>query len=62
MSINSLSSSPARSSISTTAIVGANPVATTLSLGVDDYHFPADIISAQDRKDEAISGLFSLFS
>lgn len=55
MSSSSLSSSPARSSISTTAIVGANPVATTLSLGIDDYHFPADLISVQDRKDEAIS-------
>lgn len=61
---NSLTSSPARSSISTTAIVGANATAAAASLAVDDYHFPADLISIQDRKDEALQGQFvvSLFS
>ncbi|XP_019199647.1 PREDICTED: uncharacterized protein LOC109193262 [Ipomoea nil] len=53
---NSLTSSPARSSISTTAIVGANATAAA-SLPVDDYHFPADLISIQDRKDEALQVL-----
>lgn len=56
MSSSSLSSSPARSSISTTAMMGTTATATTLSPGVDDYHFPADVISVQDRKDEAVSG------
>lgn len=51
MSNSSLSSSPARSSISTTAIAGANGPS---SLPVDDFHFPADLISIQDRKDEAL--------
>ncbi|XP_059644488.1 protein SAMBA [Cornus florida] len=48
---SSLSSSPARSSISTTAIAGTNAPS---ALAVDDFHFPADIISIQDRKDEAL--------
>nr|GMD51031.1 protein SAMBA isoform X1 [Ipomoea batatas] len=47
---NSLTSSPARSSVSTTAIVGANATAAAS----EDYHFPADLISIQDRKDEAL--------
>uniref|UniRef100_A0A5B6YSK3 Uncharacterized protein n=1 Tax=Davidia involucrata TaxID=16924 RepID=A0A5B6YSK3_DAVIN len=51
MSNSSLSSSPARSSISTTAIVGANAAS---ALTVDDFHFSADLISIQDRKDEAL--------
>ncbi|WOG90079.1 hypothetical protein DCAR_0209320 [Daucus carota subsp. sativus] len=50
MSNSSLSTSPARSSISTTAIVGANGPA----MPSDDFHFPADLISFQDRKDEAL--------
>ncbi|XP_050230726.1 protein SAMBA [Mercurialis annua] len=41
------STSPAHSSVSTTAIVGANPA-------LDDCHFPSDLISVQDRKDEAL--------
>ncbi|CAK9170045.1 unnamed protein product, partial [Ilex paraguariensis] len=45
------SSSPARSSISTTAIVGANAAS---SLAIEEFHFPADLITIQDRKDEAI--------
>uniref|UniRef100_A0A5B6YSX2 Protein SAMBA n=1 Tax=Davidia involucrata TaxID=16924 RepID=A0A5B6YSX2_DAVIN len=51
MSNSSLSSSPARSSISTTAIVGGNAAS---ALAIDDFHFPADLISIQDRKDEAL--------
>ncbi|XP_027081547.1 protein SAMBA-like isoform X1 [Coffea arabica] len=55
MSNSSLSSSPARSSISTTAVAGsANAVVGGSSLSVEDYHFPADLISIQDRKDEAL--------
>ncbi|XAR54786.1 hypothetical protein NMG60_11030084 [Bertholletia excelsa] len=51
MSNSSLSSSPARSSISTTAVAGLNP---TSAIAVDDFPFPADLISIQDRKDEAL--------
>ncbi|KAG9140015.1 hypothetical protein Leryth_010535 [Lithospermum erythrorhizon] len=57
---NSLTSSPARSSISTAAIAGVNANATsssTTTMGLDEYHFPADLISIQDRKHEAISEL-----
>ncbi|CAL5432278.1 unnamed protein product [Camellia sinensis] len=53
MSNSSLSSSPARSSISTTAIAGANAAS---ALTVDDLHFPPDLSSIQDRKDEALLG------
>ncbi|KAH7862946.1 hypothetical protein Vadar_011371 [Vaccinium darrowii] len=56
MSNSSLSSSPARSSISTTAIAGAN---VSSALTVDDFHFPPDLISIQDRKDEALQVLKS---
>ncbi|GJT32062.1 hypothetical protein Tco_0922481, partial [Tanacetum coccineum] len=49
MSNSSLTSSPARSSISTTAIMGANMISSSL---VDDVHFATDLI--QDRKDEAL--------
>ncbi|CAI9095306.1 OLC1v1031227C1 [Oldenlandia corymbosa var. corymbosa] len=46
----------AKSSISSIAI----PTATASSLaGVDDYHFPADLIFVQDRKDEALAVLKS---
>ncbi|CAH9114072.1 unnamed protein product [Cuscuta europaea] len=55
---NPLMSPPARSSISTTAIFGAS-VPVVASLAVDDYHFPADLISVQDRKDEALRVLKS---
>ncbi|KAL6994960.1 hypothetical protein U1Q18_005095 [Sarracenia purpurea var. burkii] len=51
MSNSSLSSSPARSSISTTAIGGGNTPSTLVG---DDFYFPADLISIQDRKDEAL--------
>ncbi|BFG30960.1 uncharacterized protein Pyn_33666 [Prunus yedoensis var. nudiflora] len=51
------SSSPAHSSISTTAIAGergerngsSNP-----ALSTDDFFFPIDLISIQDRKEEAM--------
>lgn len=56
MSNSSLSSSPARSSISTTAIAGAN---VSSALIVDELHFPPDLISIQDRKDEALQGSYS---
>ncbi|GJT12268.1 protein SAMBA isoform X1 [Tanacetum coccineum] len=52
MSNSSLTSSPARSSISTTAIMGANMISSSL---VDDVHFATDLI--QDRKDEALRAL-----
>ncbi|PWA46601.1 hypothetical protein CTI12_AA507110 [Artemisia annua] len=52
MSNSSLTSSPARSSISTTAIVGTNMISSSL---VDDVHFATDLI--QDRKDEALRAL-----
>ncbi|XP_058224477.1 protein SAMBA [Rhododendron vialii] len=54
MSNSSLSSSPARSSISTTAIAGAN---VSSALTVDEFPFPPDLISIQDRKDEALQVL-----
>ncbi|PSR91617.1 Hydroxymethylpyrimidine/phosphomethylpyrimidine kinase [Actinidia chinensis var. chinensis] len=56
MSNSSLSSSPARSSISTTAIAGANVPS---ALTADDFNLPADLISIQDRKDEALQVLKS---
>ncbi|GFZ16646.1 hypothetical protein Acr_25g0010550 [Actinidia rufa] len=60
MSNSSLSSSPARSSISTTAIAGANVPS---ALTADDFNLPADLISIQDRKDEALQGGFcSIFT
>nr|GFA01414.1 protein SAMBA isoform X1 [Tanacetum cinerariifolium] len=54
MSNSSLTSSPARSSISTTAIMGGNMMISSSSL-VDDVHFATDLI--QDRKDEALRAL-----
>ncbi|XP_047329072.1 protein SAMBA isoform X2 [Impatiens glandulifera] len=54
MSNSSLSSSPARSSISTMAVAGANVSSVPTA---DDFQFPADIISIQDRKDQALKGL-----
>ncbi|KAL4382907.1 hypothetical protein GQ457_15G008240 [Hibiscus cannabinus] len=47
------SSSPANSSISTTAIVGGGASGST-NVGLEDFHFPSDLISIQDRKDEAM--------
>ncbi|XVE57400.1 hypothetical protein DITRI_Ditri04bG0088000 [Diplodiscus trichospermus] len=46
------SSSPANSSISTTAIVGGGASASSAAL--EDFHFRSDLISIQDRKDEAM--------
>ncbi|KAI3792288.1 hypothetical protein L2E82_06163 [Cichorium intybus] len=57
MSNSSLTSSPARSSISTTAIVGTNVMSS--SLAVDEVHFSIDLITIQDCKDEALRALKS---
>ncbi|KAJ9555194.1 hypothetical protein OSB04_009808 [Centaurea solstitialis] len=57
MSNSSLTSSPARSSISTTAMLGSNAMSS--SLAVDEVHFSTDLITIQDRKDEAIRALKS---
>ncbi|KAM5573496.1 protein SAMBA [Rosa sericea] len=52
------SSSPAHSSISTTAIAGERNGGSNGSgaaaLSTDDFYFPSDLISIQDRKDEAM--------
>ncbi|XP_052209491.1 protein SAMBA isoform X1 [Diospyros lotus] len=56
MSNSSLSSSPARSSISTTAVAGANAPS---SITVDDFLLQADLTSFQDSKDEALAVLKS---
>ncbi|KAJ7943856.1 Valine--tRNA ligase [Quillaja saponaria] len=50
------SSSPAHSSISTTAIVsgGGGGSSSNAALSGDDFHFPSDLISIKDRKDEAM--------
>ncbi|OMO77351.1 hypothetical protein CCACVL1_15060 [Corchorus capsularis] len=45
------SSSPANSSVSTTAIVGGGA---TSNATLEDFHFPSSLISIQDRKDEAM--------
>ncbi|KAE8661886.1 putative Phosphatidylinositol-glycan biosynthesis class X protein [Hibiscus syriacus] len=55
------SSSPANSSISTTAIVGGGGASGGTNAALDDFHFPSDLISIQDRKDEATLGLFPSF-
>ncbi|CAA3010298.1 SAMBA isoform X1 [Olea europaea subsp. europaea] len=55
-SVGSVTSSPARSSISA-SLVGPSSVAA--AVGGDDFHFPADLISIQDRKDEALRVLKS---
>ncbi|KAK2976391.1 hypothetical protein RJ640_008101 [Escallonia rubra] len=49
MSNSSLSLSPARSS--STAIAGGNIAA---SLAADELQFPPDLVSVQDRRDEAL--------
>lgn len=54
-SVGSVTSSPARSSISA-SLVGPSSVAA--AVGGDDFHFPADLISIQDRKDEALRGQY----
>ncbi|XP_055821020.1 protein SAMBA [Solanum dulcamara] len=55
---SSLSSSPARSSSSTMAMIGGN-VGPSSSIAVDDFNFPPDLVSIQDRKDEALQVLKS---
>ncbi|XP_022131248.1 protein SAMBA isoform X2 [Momordica charantia] len=51
------SSSPANSSISTTAVAGR--CSTNAAMSVDDFRFPANLISIPERKDEAMSALKS---
>ncbi|TXG54275.1 hypothetical protein EZV62_019531 [Acer yangbiense] len=56
------STSPASSSISTTAIVGGGGGgggSSSNNTATDEYHFPSDLISIQDRKDEAMRALKS---
>ncbi|KAK9275935.1 hypothetical protein L1049_023209 [Liquidambar formosana] len=51
------SSSPAHSSISTTAIAGGGGGGSSSSNNahnIEEFHFPSDLISIQDRKDEAL--------
>ncbi|PON48272.1 valine-tRNA ligase [Parasponia andersonii] len=49
------SSSPANSSISTTATVGGGGGGgSNAALSTDDFYFPSDLVSIQDRKDEAM--------
>ncbi|KAK4728290.1 hypothetical protein R3W88_021278 [Solanum pinnatisectum] len=55
---SSLTSSPVRSSSSTMAMIGGN-VGPSSSTAADDFNFPADLISVQDRKDEALQVLKS---
>ncbi|GMN30501.1 hypothetical protein TIFTF001_002823 [Ficus carica] len=52
-----MNSSPANSSISTTAIAGGGGgggSGSNAALSSDDFYFPADLISFQDRKDDAL--------
>ncbi|KAG2680316.1 hypothetical protein I3760_11G094600 [Carya illinoinensis] len=46
------SSSPAHSSISTTTIMGGN--SSNAALSTEEFHIPPDLISIQERKDEAL--------
>ncbi|WCJ29072.1 Protein SAMBA [Euphorbia peplus] len=46
------STSPAHSSVSTTAVVGGGGGGSNATL--EDFHFPSDLISIQDRKEEAM--------
>ncbi|OIT31728.1 PREDICTED: uncharacterized protein LOC109208308 [Nicotiana attenuata] len=55
---SSLTSSPARSSSSTMAMIGGN-AGPSSSLVAEDFNFPTDLISIQDRKDEALNVLKS---
>ncbi|CAN0908191.1 Protein SAMBA [Linum grandiflorum] len=50
-----MNTSPAHSSVSTTAIAGDGSRS-----ALEDFHFPSNLISIQDRKDEAMLGLFLL--
>lgn len=45
--------SPAHSSVSTTAVAGGGG-SSGAAAGLDDFPFPPDITSMQDRKDEAM--------
>jgi hypothetical protein len=57
------SSSPAHSSISTTAVIGGGVGGiSTAAVSVDDFHFPYDHISMEERKDEAMLGYLSILS
>ncbi|MED6219221.1 hypothetical protein PIB30_033834 [Stylosanthes scabra] len=50
-------SSPAHSSVSTTAVVGGGGgvgSSSNAALSVDDFHFPFDSISTHERKDDAM--------
>lgn len=49
-------SSPANSSISTAAVAGR--CTTNAAMSLDDFRFPANLISVPERKDEAMTGLF----
>ncbi|KAE8055660.1 hypothetical protein FH972_012487 [Carpinus fangiana] len=51
------STSPAHSSISTTAIVGGS--SSNAALSTEEFHIPPDLISIQERKDEALHVLKS---
>ncbi|KAG6780799.1 hypothetical protein POTOM_013676 [Populus tomentosa] len=51
------STSSANSSVSTAAIIGGGGGSVN-NVVLDDFHFPSDLISIQDRKDEAMLGLF----
>jgi hypothetical protein len=51
------SKSSANSSVSTAAIIGGGGGSVN-NVVLDDFHFPSDLISIQDRKDEAMLGLF----
>ncbi|XP_061363674.1 protein SAMBA-like isoform X4 [Gastrolobium bilobum] len=58
------SSSPAHSSISTTAVVGGGGGgggggSSNAAVSVDDFNFPCNPISTQERKDEAMRVLKS---
>ncbi|KAI5594623.1 hypothetical protein BDE02_03G084700 [Populus trichocarpa] len=50
------STSSANSSVSTAAIIGGGGGSVN-NVVLDDFHFPSDLISIQDRKDEAMLGL-----
>ncbi|XP_052307568.1 protein SAMBA isoform X1 [Populus trichocarpa] len=50
------STSSANSSVSTAAIIGGGGGSVN-NVVLDDFHFPSDLISIQDRKDEAMLAL-----
>lgn len=59
------STSPANSSISTTAIVGGGGggggSGSNAAFSADDLYLPSDLISVLDRKDDAMLGLLPFF-